>query len=170
MAASNRLIRTIGRAIADALSPRRTVRASSAGPAPAAAGYPGDFHGTTTLRYDPRPDNTADPGEVVWTWVPYEEDHSQGKDRPVLVIGHEGPWLLALPMTSKDHDRDAAQEAGEGRYWVDIGSGGWDRQRRDSEVRVNRILRIDPERIRRISERISPERFEEVAEGVRRHW
>ncbi|MCB0912972.1 MAG: type II toxin-antitoxin system PemK/MazF family toxin, partial [Propionibacteriaceae bacterium] len=100
----------------------------------------------------------------------YEEDHSQGKDRPVLVIGHEGPWLLALPMTSKDHDRDAAQEAGEGRYWVDIGSGGWDRQRRDSEVRVNRILRIDPERIRRISERISPERFEEVAEGVRRHW
>jgi len=88
----------------------------------------------------------------------------------VLVIGRDGPWLLALPMTSKDHDRDAAQEASEGRYWVEIGSGGWDRQRRVSEVRVNRIVRVDPSRVRRISERIGPERFEAVADEVRRHW
>ncbi len=177
MAASNDLIRTIGRAIVDALSPSRTrphrsgrTGSGSARVDSVASDYPGDFRGRATLRYDPHPDDTADPGEVVWTWVPYEEDHSQGKDRPVLVIGRDGPWLLALPMTSKDHDRDAAQEAGEGRYWVEIGSGGWDRQRRVSEVRVNRILRIDPDRVRRISERISPARFEEVAEGVQRHW
>lgn len=149
--------------------PRRTGRPSRSA-RPAASDYPGDFRGRTTLRYDPRPGNTADPGEVVWTWVPFEEDHSQGKDRPVLVIGHDGPWLLALPMTSKDHDRDAAQEARAGRYWVEIGSGGWDRQRRVSEVRVNRIIRVDPARVRRISERISPKRFEAVAAGVREHW
>jgi len=162
---------TIITAILDALSPgRRRARPAGRAPSGPASGYPGDFRGRTTLTYAPHPDNIADPGEVVWTWVPYEEDHSEGKDRPVLVIGRDGPWLLALPMTSKDHDRDAAQEADEGRYWVEIGSGGWDRQRRVSEVRVNRIIRVDPDRVRRISERISPERFQAVAEAVQRHW
>ena len=28
----------------------------------------------------------ADPGEVVWGWVPYEDDPAQGKDRPVLLL------------------------------------------------------------------------------------
>jgi len=65
----------------------------------------------------------ADPGEIVWTWVPFEEDHDQGKDRPVLVIGHDGPWLLALPLSGKDHDHDSDQEARAGRHWADIGSG-----------------------------------------------
>ena len=37
--------------------------------------------------YAPAPDGEPDPGEVVWAWVPYEEDASRGKDRPVLVIG-----------------------------------------------------------------------------------
>lgn len=161
-------------AIADALSPGRSGRSGRSGqgsrPRQPASAYPGDFRGRTTLRYDPRPGNTADPGEVVWTWVPFEEDHTQGKDRPVLVVGTEGRWLLALPMTSKDHDRDAAQEASQGRYWVDVGTGGWDRERRESEVRVNRIVRVDPAQVRRIAERVSPEVFERVAAGVRRHW
>ena len=163
------IIKAIGKAITDTLSARRTPTRRSDGHA-VTSDYPGDFRGPTTLHYEPRPGDTADPGEVVWTWVPFEEDHRQGKDRPVLVIGRDGPWLLALPMTSKDHDRDAAQEASEGRYWVEIGSGGWDRQRRVSEVRVNRIVRVDPSRVRRISERIGPERFEAVADEVRRHW
>ncbi len=85
--------------------------------------------------YAPRPDGRPDPGEIVWTWVPYEEDHSQGKDRPVLLVGRDGDWLLGLQLTSKDHDRDAEQERRAGRRWVDIGSGAWDRQGRPSEVR-----------------------------------
>jgi hypothetical protein len=89
------------------------------------------------FEYAPRAGLLADPGEVVWTWVPYEEDHSQGKDRPVLVIGHDGEWLLALPLTSQDHDRDAGQEASQGRYWLDIGAGPWDTSGRSSEVRIN---------------------------------
>ena len=32
-------------------------------------------------------DGEPDPGEVVWAWVPYEDDPAQGKDRPVLVVG-----------------------------------------------------------------------------------
>ena len=85
---------------------------------------------------------------LVWTWVPYEEDHAQGKDRPVLLIGRDGGWLLGLQVTSQDHDRDAAQEARAGRYWLDIGTGEWDRQGRASEVCVNRIVRIDPDGVR----------------------
>jgi hypothetical protein len=101
--------------------------------------------------------------------VPYEEDHSQGKDRPVLIIGRDADWLLGLPMTSKDHDRDAAQEAAEGRYWVEVGKGPWDTSGRVSEARVNRILRVNPHGVRRVAGRLDKARFDRVAAGVRRH-
>ncbi len=58
------------------------------------------------ISYTPRHDGDADPGEVVWTWIPYEDDPQQGKDRPVLVIGTVGKLLAVLPLTSKDHHRD----------------------------------------------------------------
>jgi len=158
----------IARRIAAALRPTASRR--PAAPRPKPGDYPGDFTGPFTITYEPHPDEVADPGEVVWTWVPFEEDHSQGKDRPVVIVGRDQPWLLAVPMTSKDHQRDAAQEAEEGRYWVDIGSGEWDRSGRPSEVRVNRILRIDPATIRRGAGKLDKPRFEAVAEGIRRHW
>lgn len=121
------------------------------------------------MTYAPRPDGRPDPGEVVWTWVPFEEDHSRGKDRPVLLVGRDGAWLLALPLTSKDHDRDAGQEHRAGRDWIDVGTGGWDRQGRPSEVRVNRILRVDVTAIRREGAVLPRDRFEAVAAAVRAH-
>src|SRR4029453_11688362 len=78
-------------------------------PAPATAGggaYPGAFRGVAAITYSPSPDGKPDPGEIVWTWVPFEEDHTQGKDRPVVLVGHDGRWLLGLMLTSKDHDQD----------------------------------------------------------------
>lgn len=132
-----------------------------------AAGYPGDFRGVPNMVYQPNRDGEPDPGEVVWTWVPFEEDYSQGKDRPVLLIARDGGWLLGLPLTSKDHDRDAAQEARAGRQWLDVGSGPWDRQGRPSEVRVNRILRVDPHAVRREGAQFDRAMFERVAEAVR---
>jgi PemK-like, MazF-like toxin of type II toxin-antitoxin system len=128
--------------------------------------YPGDFSGVPRLEYQPNDDGDPDPGEIVWTWVPYEEDHSRGKDRPVLVIGTDGRWLLALILTSKDHDRDAADEARYGRVWLDIGSGGWDADGRASEVRLDRILRIDPAGVRREGATIDAAMFDQVADGV----
>lgn len=121
------------------------------------------------MSYEPVQDDKADPGEVVWTWVPYEEDHSQGKDRPVLIIGRDGPWLLALQLSSRDRDEDAAREAALGRYWVDIGSGAWDRSGRASEARVNRILRIDPHQVRRTGGRLDQRIFRQVAHEVAAH-
>ena len=131
--------------------------------------YPGDFLGTPEISYEPNSGNgnAADPGEIVWTWVPYEEDHSQGKDRPVLVIGRDGPWLLALPLTSQDHDLDAVQEARAGRRWADVGSGPWDSRGRSSEVRVDRIVRVDPSRVRREGAVLDERRFNRVAAAVR---
>ena len=52
-------------------------------------------------------------------------------------------------LTSKDHDRDLEHEARAGRHWMDVGTGGWDRQRRPSEVRLDRLLTIDAATVRR---------------------
>ena len=130
--------------------------------------YPGDFHGDVEPEYAPRADGEADPGEVVWAWVPYEEDHTRGKDRPVLVVGHDGPLLLALMLTSKDHDRDAADEARWGRRWMDVGTGGWDPQRRPSEVRLDRVLRLDVGSVRREGCRLDRAIFDQVVQELSR--
>ena len=66
----------------------------------------------------PRP--TASPTRARWCgrWVPYEDDPSQGKDRPVLLLAErDGQWL-GLMLSSQDHDLDAEDEA---RY----GRSGW---------------------------------------------
>jgi PemK-like, MazF-like toxin of type II toxin-antitoxin system len=117
--------------------------------------------------YAPKADGRPDPGEVVWAWVPYEEDPAQGKDRPVLVIGEEDGQLLALGLTSRDHDVDAEQEHGAGREWMDIGTGAWDSQGRPSEVRLNRLLRLDPDGVRREGAALSKDMFEAVVEAAR---
>jgi hypothetical protein len=133
-------------------------------------GYPGDYPGDDSaplrLAYAPHPDGQADPGEVVWAWVPYEEDHTRGKDRPVLVIGHDGGLLLGLMLTSKDHDRDAVDEARHGRHWLDVGAGGWDGQHRPSEVRLDRILRLRADAVRREGSALPRAIYDKVAEAV----
>lgn len=151
---------------------RLRTQARRAGPGAAGVGGPRsgpDFTGRPPASYSPSPNGVADPGEVVWAWVPYEEDHSQGKDRPALVIGRDGGWLLALPVTSKDHDRDEAQEARAGRFWMDLGSGAWDSAGRPSEVRLNRIVRLAPQSVRREGAALDRELFEEVLDQVNRH-
>lgn len=144
---------------------------NAAGPASPASGRPAaDFHGLPQMRYRAEGPGGYRSAEMVWTWVAFEEDPSQGKDRPVLLIGSDAGWLLGLPATSKDHDRDAEQENRAGRYWIEIGSGDWDTKRRISEVRTDRIVRIDPAKIRRASGTVSPAVFQSVIAGVQKHW
>lgn len=119
------------------------------------------------ITYNPHADGRPDPGEVVWGWVPYEDDPRRGKDRPVLLVGAEGATLLGLMLTSKDHDRDAADEARHGRYWVDIGCGSWDARHRPSEIRIDRVLRLDPARVRREGATLDRERYDQVSAAVR---
>jgi hypothetical protein len=144
-----------------------SARGTTGGPT-AAAAYPGDFTGALRPQYSPQLDGAPDPGEIVWTWVPYEEDFSRGKDRPVLLVGRDGAWLLGLMLTSKDHSRDAADEARYGRRWVDVGSGPWDSQGRDSEVRVDRVVRVDPGAVRREGAILPEAVFTKVVTAARR--
>ena len=129
-----------------------SVKSSAPKPsAPASTGasdgsdYPGDYRDMINFEYSPSLDGDADPGEIVWTWVPFEEDHSQGKDRPVILVGRDGEYLLALMMTSKDHNN---REHADSNY-LDIGSGPWDPQGRASEVKLNRVIRVRPDAMRR---------------------
>lgn len=111
------------------------------------------------ISYAPSADGDADPGEVVWTWVPYEDDPRQGKDRPVVVIGHLGRQLAVLPLTSKDqsHRRDV----------LPLGSGGWDRSGRPSFVKLDQLLRVPPTKVRREGATLDRERFEGVVDAFR---
>ncbi|MBO3723969.1 type II toxin-antitoxin system PemK/MazF family toxin [Actinomyces bowdenii] len=125
--------------------------------------------GLPDFTYSPDPDGDADPGEVVWTWVPYEEDAARGKDRPVLVLARARGLLVVAQMTSKDHDRDAAQEARWGRHWHDVGSGPWDSRGRPSEVRLDRLLSVEPGAVRREGATMPRGTFEAVVAALRAH-
>jgi PemK-like, MazF-like toxin of type II toxin-antitoxin system len=122
------------------------------------------------VTYAPEADGQPDPGEVCWAWVPYEDDPSQGKDRPVLVLARQGELLACLMLTSKDHDRDATDEARYGRHWMDVGAGGWDREGRPSEVRLDRLLLLREYDVRREGSALDLPIFEAVmAEALRYH-
>ena len=113
--------------------------------------------------YAPDLDGRADPGEIVWTWVVYEDDPTRGKDRPVLVVGRERSVLLGLMLSSQeqhDHDRD----------WIGIGSGDWDYEGRASWVRLDRVLDVPEESIRREGAILDREKFDVVAARLRARY
>lgn len=127
--------------------------------------YPGDYRDIINFEYSPSLDGDADPGEIVWTWVPFEEDHSQGKDRPVILVGRDGEYLLALMMTSKDHNN---REHADPNY-LDIGSGPWDPQGRASEVKLNRVIRVRPDAMRREGAIMPEDTFRLIERAWTRH-
>ncbi len=126
---------------------------------------------TAGATYAPERDGEPDPGEVVWAWVPYEDDPSQGKDRPVLVLDTagdgEGDGWVGLMLSSQDHDRDAEDEARWGRHWMDVGTGGWDSQGRPSEVRLDRLIRLERDGVRREGAALDETIFTAVVEARR---
>jgi hypothetical protein len=113
--------------------------------------------------YSPDLDGRADPGEIVWTWVVYEDDPSKGKDRPVLVVGRDRSTLLGLMLSSQE------QHAGD-RNWVSIGTGSWDYDSRASWVRLDRVLDVPEEGIRREGAILGRETFEDVAMRLRAEY
>jgi hypothetical protein len=134
---------------------------SPAAPPAAPRQTPSSRHRGRVIDYSPDLDGDADPGEIVWTWVAYEEDPDQGKDRPVLVVGRDGRTLLGLMLSSRD-DRDGQDN------WFPLGPGDWDRDRRASWVRLDRVLEVDEDGIRREGAVLDRSRFENVAAELRR--
>lgn len=53
------------------------------------------------------PDRKVLPGLLAWAWVPYREDPTTGKSRPVLVLQEEGrDVLVAMVGTTRPGDRE----------------------------------------------------------------
>jgi hypothetical protein len=113
--------------------------------------------------YAPDLDGRADPGEIVWTWVVYEDDPSRGKDRPVLVVGRDRSVLLGLMLSSQE--RHAADPD-----WVGIGAGAWDYEGKQSWVRLDRVLDVPEESIRREGAILERDLFEVVAARLRAEY
>ncbi|MFI0235977.1 type II toxin-antitoxin system PemK/MazF family toxin [Streptomyces sp. NPDC016845] len=119
--------------------------------------------GRVRTEYAPEHDGDPDPGEIVWTWVPYEENDGRGKDRPVLVVAREAAGtLLAVQLSSKRHDDD--------REWVAIGAGPWDRGGRNSWVNVDRVLRVHERGMRREACALDRGRFNLVVLRLRERY
>ncbi|WP_461030220.1 type II toxin-antitoxin system PemK/MazF family toxin [Streptomyces sparsus] len=113
--------------------------------------------------YTPDPDGEPDPGEIVWTWVPYEENDGRGKDRPVLVVAREAAGtLLAVQLTSRQQS--------DHHEWAPIGSGPWDRQGRESWVDLDRVLRIHTEGMRREACALDRARFGQVVHRLQQRY
>jgi hypothetical protein len=113
----------------------------------------------TRVEYSPDLDGDADPGEVVWTWVPYEDDPGKGKDRPVVIIGRTGGDLAGVPLTSKH----------KGPHCVPVGTGAWDRSGRPSYAKVEQLIVVRARDVRREGAVLARDRFDDVVDGASRH-
>jgi PemK-like, MazF-like toxin of type II toxin-antitoxin system len=119
--------------------------------------------GPVRTEYAPAHDGDPDPGEIVWTWVPFEERDGRGKDRPVLVVARESAGtLLAVQLSSKEHDDE--------RDWVPIGSGPWDRSGRASWVALDRVMRIHEQGMRREACALDRMRFNLVTHRLQERY
>ena len=115
------------------------------------------------LAYEPRPDAQPDPGEIVWAWVPYAEDPSRGKDRPLLVIARadrDRSW--AMKLTSKPHDGD--------RDHLPLGTGDWDRERRPSWLDVDQIYLVPAAGVRRVAGALDRSTYLRVAQKLSQRY
>jgi hypothetical protein len=139
------------------------------------ADSPGRFGATATVEvhpseigpvhttYAPKHDGDPDPGEIVWTWVPFEEHDGRGKDRPVLIVAREHVGtVLAVQLTSKQHDGTTD--------FVDVGSGPWDHEGRESWVNLERVMRLHHEGMRREACAMERHHFDLVVARLRNRY
>lgn len=116
-----------------------------------------------TITYAPEMDGDPDAGEVIWTWVPYEEADGRGKDRPVLVIGRQDSnRVYAVRLTSKAHDRD--------RDFLPIGAGPWDSKGRPSWVDIDQLYLVHTRGMRREASALDLDRFTVVARALQKRY
>lgn len=119
------------------------------------------YRGAVAIDYAPDRDGEPDPGEIVWAWVPYEEDERIGKDRPLICVGRasDAPGdFVGLMLSSRSHEGD--------QDWVFLGSGAWDDDSRPSWVRTDRLLGLPPHGIRRECVALDRQRFLKLLSDV----
>ena len=128
--------------------------------------YPGDFVGTPTMEYSPSAGwqtgsrrDRVDLGAVRGQ-PPQGQGSSRSADRSGRTMAarrdadHQAaPWGGRQAADCADSRRSSA-------------SAPWDRQQRPSEVKVDRIIRVKPSRIRREGAAIDASRFALVADAA----
>lgn len=108
--------------------------------------------------YRPRhPDGHADPGEVVWARVPFEDDPTQGKDRPVLIVGRATNGnLVGVQLSTKTHHK--------GSFPIEWGSD------KTSHLRPERFIQVDLTNYRKEGAYIKKPVFQEIVDTLtKRH-
>ena len=113
------------------------------------------------ISYDPRLDGDADPGEVVWGEVAYEDRPDIVKDRPLLVVGRKDRATVLCLQLSSQTKRDGQPG------WFALGSGAWDQEGRPSFVRLDRVIEMRADAIRREGAVLDPSRFRAVTGALR---
>jgi mRNA-degrading endonuclease toxin of MazEF toxin-antitoxin module len=167
MAVASRILSALRRMLRPSRAPQHPVPRHSAEPGRAGASATIAVRAPSAralvLQYAPVRDGAPDAGEIVWTWVPFEENDGRGKDRPVLVIARQSAdRVYAVRLTSKPHDRD--------REFVALGSGAWDPEGRGSWVDLEQIYSVHARGMRREAAALDAERFQRVADALRARY
>lgn len=164
MTDASRFLTALGRVIRSLTGGTTKAADAPAGPAADGPMSPGQSGPGATVEVDPRRlqgvrlgyapshDGEPDPGEIVWTWVPYEENDGRGKDRPVVIVAAAATGgYLAVQLTSKPHDGE--------HDFVSLGDGDWDAQGRPSWARIDRVFRVRAGGMRREAAALDAARY-----------
>lgn len=113
-----------------------------------------------TVFYAPNMDGHVDPGEVVWFWSPECDADNHPKERSIVVVGRHNDHILGLITSPNEAHREESD-------WLDIGTGPWNDQGRQSWVRLDKIISVPESDIRRSGAVIPNRRFERIAQRLR---
>lgn len=117
------------------------------------------------IYYAPDMDGQAEPGEVVWIWAPSDGPDAPPRERAMLVIGRDRHTILGLLISP--NPKHAGAES-----WLDIGAGEWDAAGRQCWIRLDRVLEVSEQGVRRQGVLFPQRRFDRIANRLRNnyHW
>ncbi|AJE33829.1 hypothetical protein B842_09900 [Corynebacterium humireducens NBRC 106098 = DSM 45392] len=115
------------------------------------------------IYYAPDMDGQAEPGEVVWIWAPSDGPDLPPRERAMLVIGRDRHTILGLLISP--NPKHAGAET-----WLDIGAGEWDASGRQCWIRLDRVLEVSEQGVRRQGALFPQRRFERIANRLRNHY
>lgn len=118
-----------------------------------------------SILYSPDIDGQADSGEVVWVWAPTDGANSLPHERAVLVVARNHTNIVGLLISpNPTHEKED--------WWLEIGAGEWDETGRQCWIRLDRVLEISEEDVRRRGILFPQRRFDRIANRLRMvyHW
>lgn len=118
-----------------------------------------------SIFFAPDMDGQADSGEVVWVWAPTGGAGTPPTERAILLVGRTRSTVLGLLISPNSAHSDDDS-------WLEIGSGEWDDSGRQCWVRLDRVLEVSEEQVRRKGILFPQRRFERIANRLRQmyHW